>query len=65
VDPERAAAIFMVIEARKHDVPFVWAYIVGGMLIAITVPDRPGTQAGRRRCRRAEGRLELSRLIGQ
>ena len=32
-----AAAIFMVIEARKHDVPFVWAYIVGGMLIAISV----------------------------
>ena len=27
----------MVIEARKHDVPFVWAYIVGGMLIAISV----------------------------
>ena len=32
-----AAAIFMVIEARKHDFPFVWAYIVGGMLIAISV----------------------------
>jgi len=32
-----AAAIFMVIEARKHGVPFVWAYIVGGMLIAISV----------------------------
>ena len=32
-----AAAIFMVIEARKHGVPFVWAYIVGGLLIAISV----------------------------
>ena len=32
-----AAAIFMVIEARKHGVRFVWAYIVGGALIAISV----------------------------
>jgi hypothetical protein len=32
-----AAAIFMVIEARKHGVRFVWAYIVGGFLIAISV----------------------------
>ena len=32
-----AAAIFMVFEARKHDIPYVWAYIVGGMLIAISV----------------------------
>ncbi|MGI9124093.1 MAG: DUF2834 domain-containing protein [Mycobacterium sp.] len=32
-----AAAIFMVLEARRHGVPFVWAYIVGGMLIAISV----------------------------
>jgi hypothetical protein len=32
-----AAAIFMVIEARKIGVPFVWAYIIGGMLIAISV----------------------------
>ena len=32
-----AAAIFMVIEARKHGVRFVWAYIVGGVLIAISV----------------------------
>ena len=32
-----AAAIFMVIEARKIGVPYVWAYIVGGMLIAISV----------------------------
>jgi Terpene cyclase DEP1 len=32
-----AAAIFMVIEARKHGVRFVWAYIAGGFLIAISV----------------------------
>jgi hypothetical protein len=32
-----AAAIFMVIEARKHRVRFVWAYIVGGLTIAISV----------------------------
>jgi len=32
-----AAAIFMVIEARKHAIPYVWAYIVGGLLIAISV----------------------------
>ena len=32
-----AAAIYMVLEARKHGVPYVWAYIVGGMLIAISV----------------------------
>jgi hypothetical protein len=32
-----AAAILMVIEARKHDVRFVWLYIVGGLLIAISV----------------------------
>jgi hypothetical protein len=32
-----AAAIFMVIEARKIGVPYVWAYIVGGLLIAISV----------------------------
>src|SRR5262245_61742959 len=32
-----AAAVFMVIEARKHKVPFVWAYIAGGLLIAISV----------------------------
>jgi hypothetical protein len=27
----------MVIEARKHGVKFVWAYIVGGGLITISV----------------------------
>jgi hypothetical protein len=32
-----AAAILMVIEARKHGVRFVWLYIVGGLLIAISV----------------------------
>lgn len=32
-----AAAILMVIEARKHDIKVVWAYIVGGGLIAISV----------------------------
>jgi hypothetical protein len=32
-----AAAILMVIEARKRGVRFVWAYIVGGVLIAISV----------------------------
>jgi len=32
-----AAAILMVIEARKHGVRFVWAYIMGGLAIAISV----------------------------
>jgi hypothetical protein len=32
-----AAAIFMVREARRLAVPHVWAYLVGGMLIAISV----------------------------
>ena len=32
-----AAAILMVIEARKHGVKYVWAYIIGGLLIAISV----------------------------
>jgi Terpene cyclase DEP1 len=32
-----AAAILMVVEARKHDVKFAWAYILGGFLIAISV----------------------------
>lgn len=32
-----AAAIFMVFEARRIGVRFVWAYIAGGMLIAISV----------------------------
>ncbi|AGB22857.1 Protein of unknown function (DUF2834) [Mycobacterium sp. JS623] len=32
-----AAAILMVIEARQHGVRFVWLYIAGGLLIAISV----------------------------
>ena len=32
-----AAAIFMVFEARRLGIPYVWAYIIGGMLIAISV----------------------------
>jgi Terpene cyclase DEP1 len=32
-----AAAVFMVIEARKHGIRFVWAYILAGMCIAISV----------------------------
>lgn len=32
-----AAAIFMVVEARRLEIKFVWAYILGGMLIAISV----------------------------
>lgn len=32
-----AAAILMVVEARKHGVRFVWAYIAGGLAIAISV----------------------------
>ena len=32
-----AAAILMVVEARRHGVRFVWAYIVGGFAIAISV----------------------------
>jgi Protein of unknown function DUF2834 len=32
-----AAVILMVIEARKYNVRIVWAYIVGGVLIAISV----------------------------
>ncbi len=32
-----AAIILMVIEARKHGVRFVWLYIAGGFVIAISV----------------------------
>ena len=32
-----AAAVLMVVEARKHDVRFVWLYILGGATIAISV----------------------------
>jgi hypothetical protein len=32
-----AAAILMVLEARRVGVRFVWAYIIGGFLVAISV----------------------------
>lgn len=32
-----AAAVFMVVEGRKHGVRLIWAYIVGGIFIAISV----------------------------
>src|SRR5262245_42921145 len=32
-----SAIILMVTEARKHDIKFVWLYIVGGLAIAISV----------------------------
>jgi Terpene cyclase DEP1 len=32
-----AAGILMVIEGRKHNVKFVWAYIVGSFFVAISV----------------------------
>jgi hypothetical protein len=32
-----AAAILMVIEGRKHGVRLIWAYIVGGLFVAISV----------------------------
>ena len=32
-----AAALLMVVEARKHGIKFVWLYIVGGATIAISV----------------------------
>jgi Terpene cyclase DEP1 len=32
-----AVSILMVIEARKHGVKYVWAYIIGGAVIAISV----------------------------
>ncbi len=32
-----AVAVLMVLEARKRDIPYVWLYIVGGMMIAISV----------------------------
>lgn len=31
-----SAAVLMVIEGRKHNVRFVWAYILGGFLTAIS-----------------------------
>jgi 4-amino-4-deoxy-L-arabinose transferase-like glycosyltransferase len=32
-----SAAVLMVIEARKHGVRFVWLYILGGFIIAVSV----------------------------
>ena len=32
-----AAAIFMLVEARKRGIRFVWAYILGGLIVAISV----------------------------
>ena len=32
-----AVLVLMVVEARRHGIPHVWAYIIGGMLIAISV----------------------------
>ena len=32
-----AATVFMVVEARRHKIRFVWAYIAGGVLIAVSV----------------------------
>ena len=53
-----AVAILMVIEARRVGVKFVWAYILGGFLIAISVAfplflHRPRTAIGEVRCDRA------------
>lgn len=31
-----AVVVLMVVEARKHDVKFVWLYILGGFAIAIS-----------------------------
>lgn len=32
-----SVVIFMVIEARKHQIRFVWLYVIGGVFIAISV----------------------------
>lgn len=32
-----SATILMVIEARKHNVRFIWAYLVGGFFLGISV----------------------------
>ena len=32
-----AASIFMLVEARKHGIRFVWAYILGGLFVAVSV----------------------------
>src|SRR5262249_35724419 len=64
-----AAAVFMVIEARRLGVRFVWLYLIGGFLIAISVtfplfiiprelPPPPAAEAD------APWSLTLSDLIG-
>lgn len=32
-----AAAVWMVFEGRRRRIPFVWAYVIGGLLVAISV----------------------------
>jgi hypothetical protein len=32
-----AAFVFMVVEARKHGIRFLWAYLIGSALIAVSV----------------------------
>jgi len=32
-----AVGVLMVVEARKHDIKFVWAYLIGGILIGISI----------------------------
>jgi len=31
------ASVWMVFEARRMSIPFVWAYVVGGLLVAISL----------------------------
>lgn len=32
-----AAAVWMVVDARRHQIRFVWAYILGSFLVAVSV----------------------------
>ena len=32
-----AGVVFVVIEARRHGIPYVWVYVIGSMLVAISV----------------------------
>lgn len=32
-----AVSVLFVVEARKHEIRFVWAYLIGGVLIGISV----------------------------
>ncbi|MDZ7886246.1 MAG: DUF2834 domain-containing protein [Mycobacterium sp.] len=50
-----AAVILMLVEARRHGIRWVWAYIVGGMLIAISVTFPLFLIARERRINRATG----------